>query len=39
LKKVRQETAGGINSLLRDMLLLRTQEREKEGLIRRFLTR
>jgi len=38
-KKVRQETADNIDDLLKDMLLLRTQQREKQGLIRRFLTR
>jgi 1-acyl-sn-glycerol-3-phosphate acyltransferase len=38
-KKVRQETADSIDDLLKDMLLLRTQQREKQGLIRRFLTR
>lgn len=39
LKKVRQETADSIDKLLRDMLLLRAQEKENEGSIRRFLTR
>jgi 1-acyl-sn-glycerol-3-phosphate acyltransferase len=38
-KNVRQETADSINELLRDMLLLRTQEKENEGSIRRLLTR
>jgi 1-acyl-sn-glycerol-3-phosphate acyltransferase len=38
-KKMRQETADSIHDLLKDMLLLRTQEKEKQGLIRRFLTR
>ena len=39
LKEVRQETADSIDTLLRDMLLLRAQEKENEGSIRRFLTR
>jgi 1-acyl-sn-glycerol-3-phosphate acyltransferase len=39
LKKTRQQTADSINHLLRDMLLLRAQERENEGFLRRLLTR
>jgi 1-acyl-sn-glycerol-3-phosphate acyltransferase len=38
-KKVREETAARINRLLGDMLLLRSQEREKQGALRRLLTR
>jgi 1-acyl-sn-glycerol-3-phosphate acyltransferase len=39
LKKVRQKTADSIHELLRDMLLMRSQDKDKEGSIRRFLTR
>jgi 1-acyl-sn-glycerol-3-phosphate acyltransferase len=39
LKKVRQETSDRIHALLKDMLLLRTQQRDSQGVIRRFLTR
>lgn len=39
LKKTRKATADSINRLLRDMLLLRTQEKGKQGAIRRLLTR
>jgi 1-acyl-sn-glycerol-3-phosphate acyltransferase len=38
LKKVRKETADSINGLIGDMLLLRTQQQEHTGLLRRFLT-
>jgi hypothetical protein len=39
LNSVRQETSDSIHELLRDMLLLRAQETENHGIIRRFLTR
>ncbi len=39
LNRVRDETASSINTLLRDMLLLRVQERRNDGYIRRLLTR
>jgi 1-acyl-sn-glycerol-3-phosphate acyltransferase len=39
LRKVRQETSDRIHALLKDMLLLRTQQRDNQGVIRRFLTR
>ena len=38
-KSVRAETASAIESLVADMLLLRTQEKHTEGALRRFLTR
>jgi 1-acyl-sn-glycerol-3-phosphate acyltransferase len=38
LRKVRDEAAHRIDGLLRDMLLLRTQEKENEGFFRRLLT-
>jgi 1-acyl-sn-glycerol-3-phosphate acyltransferase len=39
LKQVRQETSDRIHALLKDMLLLRVQQRDNQGVIRRFLTR
>ncbi len=39
LNRVRDETASSINTLLRDMLLLRVQEKRNDGYIRRLLTR
>lgn len=39
LNSVRQETSDSIHELLRDMLLLRAQEAENQGIIRRFLIR
>jgi 1-acyl-sn-glycerol-3-phosphate acyltransferase len=39
LKNLRQETSDRIHALLKDMLLLRTQQRDNQGVIRRFLTR
>jgi 1-acyl-sn-glycerol-3-phosphate acyltransferase len=38
-KSVRQETAQSIESLVADMLLTRSQSKQQEGMIRRFLTR
>lgn len=39
LKRLRTTTADSIHALLRDMLLLRCQQQENDGLIRRLLTR
>jgi 1-acyl-sn-glycerol-3-phosphate acyltransferase len=37
-KAVREETAGAVESLVSDMLLMRIQNKHKQGTIRRFLT-
>ncbi|MCP5123873.1 MAG: acyltransferase family protein [Pseudomonadales bacterium] len=39
LNRVRDETAASIDTMLRDMLLLRVQEKRKDSFIRRLLTR
>jgi 1-acyl-sn-glycerol-3-phosphate acyltransferase len=39
LKRVRGETADAIDALLRDMLLLRAQERHRDSSLRRYLNR
>lgn len=38
-KSVRAETADAVESLVSDMLLLRSQDKHNEGMVRRFLTR
>jgi 1-acyl-sn-glycerol-3-phosphate acyltransferase len=38
-KSVRDETAARVESLVKDMLLLRAQNKQTEGAVRRFLTR
>lgn len=39
LNRVREETAASIDTMLRDMLLLRAQEKRNDGYIRRLLSR
>ncbi|MGI9285490.1 MAG: lysophospholipid acyltransferase family protein [Pseudomonadales bacterium] len=39
LKSVRAQTADRVNGLVRDMLLMRAQQKHKQGAIRRMLTR